>query len=119
MLFSNFSSYARGGFHLHLTDKVIRRMVESILNLLMSDPDLKYKDLVTVYFLFFSSSALAVQRYIYVCHAPVAKQWCTVSRSWMFVTMILLGAATTMMPRLLDRNYSVTTSGNRDISVTS
>lgn len=54
--------------------------------------------------------ALAVQRYIYVCHAPVAKQWCTVSRSWLFVTLILLGAMTTMMPRLLDRNYSVTTS---------
>ena len=64
-----------------------------------------------------------MQRYIYVCHAPVAKQWCTVSRSWMFVTMILLGAMTTMMPRLLDRNYSVTTSGEpghpRDIRVTS
>ena len=85
-------------------------MVESILKLL-SDPDLKYRDLVTLYFLFFSSSALAVQRYIYVCHAPVAKQWCTVSRSWLFVTLILLGAMTTMMPRLLDRNYSVTTSG--------
>ena len=68
--------------------------------------------LVTVFFSLFSSPALAVQRYIYVCHAPVAKQWCTVSRSWMFVTMILLGAATTMMPRLLDRNYSVTTSGD-------
>jgi hypothetical protein len=26
-------------------------------------------------------SALAVQRYIYVCHATVAKQWCTLARS--------------------------------------
>ena len=60
----------------------------------------------------FSWSALAVQRYIYVCHAPVAKQWCTVSRSWLFVCLILLGAATTMTPRVLDRNYSITTAGD-------
>ncbi len=26
-------------------------------------------------------AALAVQRYIYVCHATVAKQWCTLARS--------------------------------------
>ena len=26
-------------------------------------------------------AALAVQRYIYVCHAAVAKQWCTLARS--------------------------------------
>jgi len=54
--------------------------------------------------------ALAVQRYIYVCHAPMAKQWCTVSRSWMFVSFIILGALTQMMPRVLDRNYEVTTA---------
>jgi len=51
--------------------------------------------------------ALAVQRYIYVCHAPMAKQWCTVSRSWMFVIIILVGAVLTMLPRVLDRNYQV------------
>jgi hypothetical protein len=29
----------------------------------------------------FTIAALAVQRYIYVCHATVAKQWCTLARS--------------------------------------
>ena len=57
-------------------------------------------------------SALAVQRYIYVCHAPMAKQWCTVSRSWMFVIIILVGAVLTMLPRVLDRNYQVIITGN-------
>jgi len=52
--------------------------------------------------------ALAVQRYIYVCHAPVAKQWCTLSRSWIFVILILMTAILTMLPRLLDRTYEVT-----------
>jgi len=52
--------------------------------------------------------ALAVQRYIYVCHAPVAKQWCTLSRSWIFVIFILITAILTMLPRVLDRTYEVT-----------
>ena len=55
--------------------------------------------------------ALAVQRYIYVCHAPVAKQWCTLSRSWIFVILILMTAILTMLPRLLDRTYEVTSIG--------
>ena len=55
--------------------------------------------------------ALAVQRYIYVCHAPVAKQWCTLSRSWIFVIFILITAIVTMLPRVLDRTYEVTTIG--------
>ena len=73
-------------------------------------------------------TALAVQRYIYVCHAPMAKQWCTVSRSWLMVTIIILGASLQvtiasdwsitlssdwlqMLPRVLDRVYEVTTAG--------
>ena len=63
--------------------------------------------------------ALAVQRYIYVCHAPMAKQWCTVSRSWLMVSLIILGASLQMMPRVLDRNYEVTTAGKAISSVTS
>ena len=55
--------------------------------------------------------ALAVQRYIYVCHAPVAKQWCTLSRSWIFVIFILITAILTMLPRVLDRTYEVTSIG--------
>ena len=55
--------------------------------------------------------ALAVQRYIYVCHAPVAKQWCTLSRSGLFVILILITAIITMLPRVLDRTYEVTSIG--------
>ncbi len=25
--------------------------------------------------------ALAVQRYIYVCHAPIARAWCTIAKT--------------------------------------
>ena len=97
-------------------------------------------------------AALAVQRYIYVCHAPVAKQvmiysvphrssgfpkcqnlrtlvstdwwpcvccaqWCTVSRSWLFVCLILVTAMVAMSPRVLDRNYDVTTTGTEKYNV--
>jgi len=51
--------------------------------------------------------ALAVQRYIYVCHAAVAKQWCTLARSRLFVTLILASALTCMLPRVVDRTYDV------------
>jgi len=51
--------------------------------------------------------ALAVQRYIYVCHAAVAKQWCTLARSRLFVFLVLGFAVTYMLPRVLDRNYAV------------
>ena len=38
--------------------------------------------------------ALAVQRYIYVCHAPVARTWCTMPRvlkgiAWIYVAAFL------------------------------
>ena len=52
-------------------------------------------------------SALAVQRYIYVCHAAVAKQWCTLARSRMFVFVVLGFAVTYMLPRVFDRTYAV------------
>ena len=51
--------------------------------------------------------ALAVQRYIYVCHAAVAKQWCTLARSRLFVFLVLGCAVTYMLPRVLDRTYTV------------
>ena len=85
-----------------------------------------------------------MQRYIYVCHAPVAKQvkiymkfitvpqfvlvddpcvcsaqWCTVSRSWLFVCLILVTAMVAMSPRVLDRNYDVTTTGAEKYNVSS
>ena len=53
----------------------------------------------------FYVSALAVQRYIYVCHAAVAKQWCTLARSRLLVSSLLALALTSMLPRLLDRSY--------------
>ena len=88
-----------------------------------------------------------MQRYIYVCHAPVAKQvmiylkyiiyitvpqfvlivdpcvcsaqWCTVSRSWLFVCLILVTAMVAMSPRVLDRNYDVTTTGTEKYNMSS
>jgi len=51
--------------------------------------------------------ALAVQRYIYVCHAAVAKQWCTLARSRLFVPLVLAAALTCMLPRVVDRTYDI------------
>jgi len=55
--------------------------------------------------------ALALQRYIYVCHAAVAKQWCTLARSRMFVFVVLGFAVTYMLPRVFDRTYAVIQDG--------
>ena len=52
-----------------------------------------------------------MQRYIYVCHAAVAKQWCTLARSRLFVFLVLGFAVTYMLPRVLDRNYAVIQGG--------
>ena len=51
--------------------------------------------------------ALAVQRYIYVCHAHVAKRFCTVHYSRMMVLSLVGLAVMQMVPRVLDRKYSI------------
>ncbi|XP_023321473.1 sex peptide receptor [Eurytemora carolleeae] len=50
--------------------------------------------------------ALAVQRYIYVCHATTAKQWCTIARSKVVICLILTLSVAHMVSRTADRNYS-------------
>ena len=51
--------------------------------------------------------ALAVQRYIYVCHAPLAKRFCTVPRARITVFCLLGLAILHMVPRVFDRVYSI------------
>ncbi|XP_067639807.1 sex peptide receptor [Eurosta solidaginis] len=49
--------------------------------------------------------ALAVQRYIYVCHAPMARTWCTmprVKRSTLYITIV---AFLHQASRFFDRTY--------------
>ncbi|XP_076065701.1 G protein-coupled sex peptide receptor [Oratosquilla oratoria] len=49
--------------------------------------------------------ALAVQRYIYVCHAPMARNWCTLSRAIKTIVGIYICAALHQAPRLVDVFY--------------
>ncbi|XP_054282472.1 sex peptide receptor-like [Macrosteles quadrilineatus] len=49
--------------------------------------------------------ALAVQRYIYVCHAPVARTWCTMPRVLKCVAWIAVLATLHQFPRFIDRVY--------------
>ncbi|CAG9116173.1 unnamed protein product [Plutella xylostella] len=49
--------------------------------------------------------ALAVQRYIYVCHAPVARTWCTMPRVIKCLIYIGLAAFLHQLPRFFDRRY--------------
>ena len=51
--------------------------------------------------------ALAVQRYIFVCHPSLAKTWCTVRKSSMLVMMTVLMAVITTSTRMMDRTYFV------------
>ena len=51
--------------------------------------------------------ALAVQRYIYVCHPPLAKRFCTVPYARMVVVWVVGLAIMHMVPRTLDREYSI------------
>ena len=58
--------------------------------------------------------ALAVQRYIYVCNPALAKQCCTIGYARM-VVMCLVGLAVMhMIPRTLDRVYSIHFVGKND-----
>ncbi|XP_034488620.1 sex peptide receptor [Drosophila innubila] len=49
--------------------------------------------------------ALAVQRYIYVCHAPMARTWCTMPRVKRCTFYIALLAFMHQLPRFFDRTY--------------
>lgn len=49
--------------------------------------------------------ALAVQRYIYVCHAPMARTWCTMPRVLKCVGIIALLATLHQSTRFVDRVY--------------
>ncbi|XP_017054983.1 sex peptide receptor [Drosophila ficusphila] len=49
--------------------------------------------------------ALAVQRYIYVCHAPMARTWCTMPRVRRCTAYIALLALLHQLPRFFDRTY--------------
>ena len=49
--------------------------------------------------------ALAVQRYIYVCHAPVARTWCTMPRVLKCVGLIAFLATLHQSTRFVDRVY--------------
>lgn len=50
--------------------------------------------------------ALAVQRYIYVCHAPVARTWCTMPRVLKGIAWIFVFAALHQSTRFVDRIYA-------------
>ncbi|OXA60696.1 Sex peptide receptor [Folsomia candida] len=52
--------------------------------------------------------ALAVQRYIYVCHAPVARSWCTMPRVLKGITWIYVVAFLHQSTRFFDRVYVTT-----------
>ncbi|XP_017156529.1 sex peptide receptor [Drosophila miranda] len=49
--------------------------------------------------------ALAVQRYIYVCHAPMARTWCTMPRVKRCTVYIALLAFLHQLPRFFDRTF--------------
>ena len=51
--------------------------------------------------------ALAVQRYIYVCHAPQARIICTISKTKTIIGFIIATSSLYMLPRLFDRVYSI------------
>lgn len=53
--------------------------------------------------------ALAVQRYIYVCHAPVARTWCTMPRVMKCIGWITLLAVLHQITRFFERVYEPVT----------
>lgn len=50
--------------------------------------------------------ALAVQRYIYVCHAPLARKFCTMPNVYKCVFYIMVTATLHQSTRLFDKSYS-------------
>uniref|UniRef100_A0A1Y9IVJ8 G-protein coupled receptors family 1 profile domain-containing protein n=1 Tax=Anopheles minimus TaxID=112268 RepID=A0A1Y9IVJ8_9DIPT len=53
--------------------------------------------------------ALAVQRYIYVCHAPAARTWCTIARVKKCIAYICVAALLHQGSRFFDKSYSLVT----------
>lgn len=51
--------------------------------------------------------ALAVQRYVYVCHAPIARTWCTIPRVKKCIAYICLAALIHQSTRFFDKSYSL------------
>nr|XP_045597122.1 sex peptide receptor-like [Procambarus clarkii] len=51
--------------------------------------------------------ALAVQRYIYVCHPPVARTWCTLPRVIKAIVLIFILATVHQAPRFFDTVYDM------------
>nr|CAD7434840.1 unnamed protein product [Timema monikensis] len=64
--------------------------------------------------------ALAVQRYIYVCHAPVARFWCTMPRVLKVVGCIVALAILHQSTRFFDRVYipmEISWNGHKNVTV--
>ena len=55
--------------------------------------------------------ALAVQRYIFVCHPVAAKTWCTVSKSSALVLALVTLALATSSSRVVEKIYSTVQTG--------
>ncbi|ETN62690.1 sex peptide receptor [Anopheles darlingi] len=53
--------------------------------------------------------ALAVQRYVYVCHAPTARTWCTIPRVKKAIAYICTAAFFHQSTRFFDKSYSLVT----------
>ncbi|XP_055704597.1 sex peptide receptor [Phlebotomus papatasi] len=53
--------------------------------------------------------ALAVQRYIYVCHAPVARTWCTMPRVKKVIFYTFVAAMLHQSTRFVDRDFQLST----------
>lgn len=49
--------------------------------------------------------ALAIQRYIYVCHAPLARKFCTMANVYKCLGYIILTAALHQSTRLVEGDY--------------
>ncbi|XP_052873722.1 sex peptide receptor [Anopheles cruzii] len=53
--------------------------------------------------------ALAVQRYVYVCHPPAARTWCTIPRVKKYIAYICIAALVHQSTRFFDKSYSLVT----------
>jgi hypothetical protein len=61
--------------------------------------------------------ALAMQRYVYVCHPSLANRFCTVRKARMVVAVVLGLAVVHMCPRVVDRFYTVEMMGKATINM--
>ncbi|KAF7286426.1 hypothetical protein GWI33_005344 [Rhynchophorus ferrugineus] len=60
---------------------------------------------------------LAVQRYIYVCHAPQARKFCTLPNVYKCVGYTLFASALHQAPRLFDTQYSLIIMDNKNVKL--